>query len=156
MPAAITPCRTSPLRPRAVSTAFSASEKPGTAPCPFRSSGTAASPSRRRSPIPSAPIGLPSSRIAAAAPGVSPESASTSSFCPLPATPAIPRISPARTEKRTSFSATSKSPAPFRLRPSTANFSAPGARPSRFEMSLRLPPIIISAIDREVSSAGTQ
>ena len=48
-----------------------------------------------------------------------------------------------------SLSATSKSPEPARLRPSTTNLSAPAARPSPFLMSLRLPPIIISAIERE-------
>ena len=40
-PATMTPWRTMPLRPRAVSTALSASENPGTAPWPLRSSGTA-------------------------------------------------------------------------------------------------------------------
>ena len=38
----------------------------------------------------------------------------------------------------------------------TMNFSPPKSRPAGFSMSLRLPPIIFSAIEREVSTLGSQ
>ncbi len=84
-----------------VSKVFAASDSVGTAPRPRRSSGTKCRPARRRRPGGWSPIGLPNSRMASgAARGSSPESAAISSCCPLPETPAMPTISPARTSKR--------------------------------------------------------
>ena len=85
----------------------------------------------------------------------SPLSASISSFCPLPATPATPRISPARTEKEMSFSATPKSPCLGSERLRAANFSAPKVRPGPLEISFKFPPIISSAMLFEVSLRGS-
>ena len=75
-----------------------------TAPWPLRSSGTKQPPSARRSRGPMWPTATPSRRIVSGLPaGISPESASISSFWPLPAMPATPRISPGATAKLTSF-----------------------------------------------------
>ena len=60
---------------------------------------------------------------------VSPLIALKSSFCPLPATPATPKISPARTSSATSCSATPNSLGFGRLRPCAASFG--GAEAAR-------------------------
>ena len=100
------------IRSRAVSIALSASEKSGTAAWPLRSSGTVATPLRRRSLAESPPSALPSTRTASgSSASTSPESASSRLFWPFPATPAMPKISPARTEKPTSRSGIPKCPA---------------------------------------------
>ena len=64
-----------------------------------------AAPRRRRALMSCRPTAAPSTTIASAvAAVVSPESAAKNSACPLPATPAIPRISPPRTVRRMSRS----------------------------------------------------
>ncbi len=95
-------------------------------------------------------------RIASGRDGSSPSSASSSSDCPLPATPAMPKISPARTVKLIASSPVPKASVPGSDSPSTTNLSAPNARPGAFCTSLRPAPIIFSAIEREVSSLGSQ
>ena len=83
-----------------VRSAFSVSDMSGTAAWPLRSSGTQHRPRRRRPPAPMRPtrrsVDAPCRRCATRR---SPESACNSSFWPLPATPAMPRISPRRTSK---------------------------------------------------------
>ena len=70
----------------------------GAAPWPSRSSGTKAAPSRRRPVIDRLPASLPRMRtVPASACIASPDTASKNSPCPLPATPAMPITSPART-----------------------------------------------------------
>ena len=60
-----------------------------------------ASPSLRRAHASSVPAGVPHNVIASARASVrSPDSAASNSFCPLPDTPAMPTISPARTVER--------------------------------------------------------
>ena len=77
---------------------FSDSFMRGAAPWPSRSSGTKAAPSMRRPVIDSLPASLPRMRIVPASSCMaSPETASKNSPCPLPATPAMPMTSPART-----------------------------------------------------------
>ena len=93
-----------PSRLRAVRTLFSLRVKSPTAAWPFRSSGTAHSPSLRRPLVRNCPIGWPPISMAPGALATSPSSASSSSFWPLPATPATPKISPLRTEKLMSSS----------------------------------------------------
>ena len=84
------------MRSRPVSEPLSVSENSPTAAWPLRSSGTAHKPRLRRSVTPSRPTSLPA-RVIASGRGasVSPLIALKSSFCPLPATPATPKISPA-------------------------------------------------------------
>ena len=55
-----------------------------------------------------------------------------------------------------SLSAMPKCPLPGIDSSVTTSFSAPSCRPAGFWMSLRLPPIIFSAIDRDVSTRGSQ
>ena len=87
---------------------------------------------------------------------VSPLIALKSSFCPLPATPATPKISPALTSSATSCSATPNSLGFARLKPCAASFGWPKLRVAGLAISFRLAPIIISAIEREVSRFGSQ
>ena len=105
-----------------------------------RSSGTWARPRRRR-PGPPEPTGSPASRIRPPDAGRSPASASSSSLWPLPATPAMPTISPARTENETSR--TRGAPlGPRTLKRSTASSSRPGrAGPFSTRSSTRRPTI---------------
>ena len=90
----------------AVSSALSASDISGTAPRPSRSSGTNAKPSARRCAASRRPAGRRrgSSPCPASASVRSPDSAAISSFWPLPDTPAMPTISPARTVRLMSAS----------------------------------------------------
>ncbi len=95
--------RSQPSRPTArvrVSSVFSASDRVGTAPRPRRSSGMKCRPSRRRARGDARAMSRSNRRIdPGGARGSSPESAAISSCWPLPETPAMPRISPARTSK---------------------------------------------------------
>ena len=122
-----------------------------TRPRRCRSSGTCAMRASRRS---SALVerlrssGRPSSLTAPLVAGRMPASTSRSSDWPLPATPAMPRISPARTSKLTDFSrSTPLSSVSERF--STASATAPGfASPFSTRSSTRRPTI------SSASSAG--
>ena len=141
-----------PSRSRAVSTELSVSVKSGTAAWPLRSSGTAQRPRcgarswrsaadrpRRRCVIASGSRG-----------GTSPRQRSSSAFWPLPATPAMPKISPARTAKLMSLERGAEVRRSWRMvSPLTTSLGAPNCRPSALTISLRPPPIIFSAIERE-------
>ncbi len=87
---------------------------------------------------------------------VSPLIALMSSFCPLPATPATPKISPAFTLSATSLSATPNSLGFGRFKPCTESLDGPKLRLMGLAISFKLAPIIISAIEREVSRFGSQ
>ena len=95
---------------------------------------------------PSAIVPLVTSRM--------PAIASSSSVCPFPSTPAIPRISPAATVNETSFTARSiRGPRTTRWRTSSATApAAPGAlRPSRTERSTSRPTIALAIFSGDVS-----
>ena len=79
-----------------------------------------------------------------------------SSFCPFPATPAMPKTSPALTLSAMSCSATPNSLGFGTLKRSAESLGGPKARPAGLEISFRFAPIIISAIDRDVSRFGSQ
>ena len=128
-------------------TRFSATVKSPIAPSRMRSSGTYASPS----------FELPAWRgDAVERPGSAsrrPKIASASSRCPLPETPATPRISPARTvNERSSTATVPRSPVP-------CSGDADGASPCACAGTLRCRdtrrPTISSASDSRVESAGT-
>ncbi len=68
----------------------------------------------------------------------------------------MPKISPARAEKLTSRSGMPKWPMAGMLSLLTTKRSAPKSRTDGFWMVLRFPPIIFSAIDRELSILGMQ
>ncbi len=104
-PARTMPPRDRPARSRPVSSVFSASVKLGMAAWPRRSSGTVARPSLRRAAAPIRPHTVAPMRMSPALVARrSPEIAAMSSLWPLPATPAMPTISPARTSRLTSRS----------------------------------------------------
>ena len=90
------PWCTMPLAAWPVSSAFSESFMRGAVPWPSRSSGTKAAPSRRRSLTDRCPTAAPSidDGVGIVGDARSPDSAEKSSSWPLPATPAMPRISP--------------------------------------------------------------
>src|SRR6266404_1368375 len=93
------PCRTMPAC-EPVSSVFSARDMPGTAPRPRRSSGTNPKPRTRRRAAPRASTRRPHRVIEPSWGAIdSPDSAASSSFCPLPDTPATPTISPERTSR---------------------------------------------------------
>ena len=106
---------------------------------------------------PSRPTSLPARMIASGlGASVSPLIALKSSFCPLPATPATPKISPALTSSATSWSATPNSLGFGRLKPFAVSLGWPKSWAAGLAISLRFAPIIISAIEREVSRFGSQ
>ena len=111
-----------------------------------RSSGTCPTPSNRslcglRS---CAGMGSPSMRISPELSGRMPASASRSSDCPLPATPATPRISPSRNRNDTpSMRATPRSSRTTRFRASSA--IAPGCAGPFSILKMTLRPTIASA-----------
>ena len=117
------PKRTISMRSRPVSAPLSVSENSPTAAWPLRSSGTAHRPKVRRSVTPSRPTSWPTSVIASGVgASVSPLIALISSFCPFPATPATPKISPAFTLSATSLSATPNSLGFGRFKPCAESF----------------------------------
>ena len=78
------------------------SARPRRGRCAPRGRSSRRAPRRSRGPI--WPTATPSRRIVSGLPaGISPDSASISSFWPLPAMPATPRISPGATAKLTCF-----------------------------------------------------
>ncbi len=89
------PRLTMPLAAWPVSRAFSDSLIRGAVPWPSRSSGTKAAPRRRRAVTDRAPAASPSMMtLSECSDKRSPDSAENNSSWPLPATPAMPRISP--------------------------------------------------------------
>ena len=101
----------------------------GATPVCSRSSGTCAIPAliaARGSPV---RRGTPPTRIAPAVSGRSPVTASASSRCPLPATPATPRIWPADTLSETSWTASTPR-SPWADRPSSSSSTSPISRAS--------------------------
>ena len=74
----------------------------------------------------------------------------------MPATPAMPKISPERTSKETSFRLVPKGGSPGAESEVTTKRASPFAAPDLSESALRLPPIISSAMDRADSSRGSQ
>ena len=154
--------RSQPRRTRpwwhAVRSAFRASDMPGTAARPRRSSGTCTRPRRRRARTPRRPTGSPSMRTAPAdAARVSPASAASSSLCPFPAMPAMPRISPPPTSKRRSRS---RSPTPSASPGERARQSTPRRSRGRRSSGVRrsaggAAPIIRSASVRVLSRRGS-
>lgn len=149
------PPLTSRERVRAERNVFSLRLMSGTAAWPSRSSGATQRPRFRRSGGRRWPMGAPSSRIASRCTGTSPDSASVNSSWPLPATPATPRISPARRSKEMSWRSTPNCFAAGSDRPRTVSRTSPG-----FSMSVAggfsSCPIIISARLFDVSSRGSQ
>ena len=130
-----------------VSSAFSVSDNSATALRPNRSSGTAARPARRRAAAPFRPTGTPAS-VTSSARGASrsPVSAASNAFCPLPATPAMPRISPPRSMNDTARNAVPNGSSAGRLSPSATSTAAPGALCTRGGVAASARPIIISAM----------
>ena len=133
---------------------LSSIEPVSTRPLPRRSSGIWARPNCRstRAFIVVVSIVLPgcpfSTGVIAIFPLVIlriPVSASTSSDCPLPSTPAIPRISPARTSKLTPCR-TSKPRSESVCRSSTCNTTGPGWAGVLLTRSSTSRPTIIRAI----------
>src|ERR1700722_9592371 len=124
------PKRTISMRSRPVSDALSVSENSLTAAWPLRSSGAAHKPRVRRSVTPSRPTSRPTSVIASGVGAcVSPLIALISSFCPLPATPATPKISPALTLSATSRNAMPNSLGFGRLKPCAESLGGAKAAP---------------------------
>ncbi len=145
------------MRWRPLSTVFSTSDMSGTAPWPLRSSGTQHRPRRRLPPAPTRPTSRSSiSTMPALATRRSPESASNSSFWPLPATPAMPKISPRRTSNETSLSVVPNGPAAGRSRFRAVSRGAPPLPPLRRESVLTSAPIISCAMLLAVSALGSQ
>ena len=90
-----------------VSSRLCAKPMVGTAPRPRRSSGTKCRPKARRWAGPMRPAFWPATwTLAASARWSSPDNAYSSSFCPLPDTPAMPTTSPALTSNSTSIKST--------------------------------------------------
>jgi len=111
---------------------LSASAMSGTAPRPSRSSGTKPKPRARRRPGGKRPAGVPfSTMLAAAARMSSPDRAASNSCWPLPDTPAMPTISPARTSKLISVNCMAKGWLFGRSSRRTLSMAAPGVRAAR-------------------------
>ena len=109
-----------------VSKVFSAKLSEGTAPRPKRSSGTKCSPAARRCFGDCAAMSRPCKvMLLAAARGSSPDSARSSSCCPLPDTPATPKISPARTSKLMLLSSVPKGSSVLSDRSRTSSTTSP-------------------------------
>ena len=104
---------------------FSATENGPTRPSSVRSSGTYATPASSRCRGVAWVRSRPFSVMLPPAMGRSPISASHSSVCPLPCTPAMPRISPARTWKDIPFTQTRPS-SPVTVSLSTSRTVPPG------------------------------
>ena len=151
------PARTrSPPDPWRVSSTLSESTKPGTALCPSRSSGTNAAPSRRRAVTPRVPQGSPAIVTAAAEDARrSPDRASNSSDCPLPATPAIATTSPARTSSETLRSATPKGPVAGSDNAVTASMGGPSGAWVPALTACTSAPTISRASEPAVSDCGS-
>ena len=150
------PFRTRPVR-KPVSNALSCKLILGTAPRPNRSSGTKATPSRRRSAGPMLPIATPCNWIAPASfTGSSPLSAASNSSWPLPATPATPTISPLRTCRLILLSRVPNGSWVPLLNCITSKKASP---PSALAYSVEIgvsSPTIKRAMEAGVSSAGLQ
>ena len=151
------PTRTrSPSDAWRVSSTLSESAKPGTALWPIRSSGTNAAPSRRRAVTPRVPQRSPAIAIA---PGIgasrSPDSASKSSDCPLPATPAIATTSPARTSSETPRSATAKGPSAGSDSAWTSSLGGPSGACASALTACTSAPTISRASEAAVSTWGS-
>ena len=111
----------------------------------------------RRPPAPIRPTGRSSIRtISALATRRSPESAWNSSFWPLPATPAMPKISPRRTSNEMSLSVVPNGPSAGRSRLRTTRRGAPPPSPARRESVRTSAPIISCAMLLAVSALGSQ
>src|SRR5207302_897994 len=87
--------------------------------------------------------------------GRSPSSASHSSVCPLPCTPARPRISPARTWNDISFTQT-RPVSSATVRSSTSSTTSPGLAGSLLTFSCTFPPTIIAASSSPLLDADRQ
>ena len=85
--------------------------------------------------------------------GRSPSSASHSSVCPLPCTPARPRISPARTWNDISFTQT-RPVSSATVRSSTSSTTSPGLAASLLTFSCTFRPTIIAASSSSVADGG--
>ena len=85
--------------------------------------------------------------------GRSPSSASHSSVCPLPCTPARPRISPARTWNDISFTQT-RPVSSATVRSSTSSTTSPGLAASLLTTSCTFRPTIIAASSSSVADGG--
>src|SRR5215211_3636206 len=104
---------------------FSARVKSSTSPRRWRSSGMCPSPASSASRAPSFVISLPATVTRPACAFRRPVTASISSVWPLPSTPAMPTISPARTWKETSCTASS-SRSSSTVSPSTSSSTSAG------------------------------
>ena len=110
-----------------MSSALSAKDISGTAPRPSLSSGTKASRRCLRAAAPKSPTGWPIN-ITALPPdfkAISPEISAANSCWPLPEIPAMPRISPPRTDSDTSVSDTPKGSSLAKVRFESASRSSP-------------------------------
>ena len=146
------------MRSRPVSDALSVSEKSPTAAWPLRSSGTAQRPSVRRSVTPSRPIGCPASMIASAFGGQRLAAQRAQELVLSVARDAGDAENLARPHRERDVL---ERDAEFaRLRQAQAlrrrALAAPKTRPAGLAISFRFAPIIISAIEREVSRFGSQ
>ena len=104
---------------------MSATENPATSPSSWRSSGMYPIPARSRWCGVARVRSRPSSRTDPPTVGSRPSRASHSSVCPLPCTPATPRISPARTSNDTPSRAGLPS-SPATVRSCTSSRTSPG------------------------------
>ena len=149
----IRPPRTIPAR-APVSSAFCARLMAGTAPRPSRSSGTKPKPSARRCAGSSSPADWPPIRtMPLCGLGVSPDSAASSSFWPLPETPAMPTISPRRTRRLRSSSAVPNGSRVGSDRWVSSSSTSPGVRGVSWQ-ACSSPPIISRARLSLLSSRG--
>ena len=149
------PRRTSPSAPTPVSSAFSVRLMSGAAAWPSRSSGAAQQPAARRAFGPQPPTSaLRQPHRVRRRRGISPDSAASSSSCPLPATPPMPRTSPP--------AASSRSPsAPCRTRcgaaadrPFTSSSTGPSAPAPRDRRCSAAPTISSRQFARGGLAAG--
>ena len=159
-----------PTASRRVSSRLWARPSVGTAPRPSRSSGTKCSPSLRRWAglmpprswvLPRALVGTIAcawvdtliSTVPEGARGSSPDSARSSSPCPLPDTPAMPTTSPERTSRPMCARSVPKGSARFRLRLWTLSTAGP-ALSSRSSSAGGSEPIIRRLSEALLSSLG--
>ena len=148
------PERLSSLRTIPVSMAFSVRLISGAAAWPKRSSGAAKSPKARRAFGAKCPMPIALSLIRSCGRSTSPDRQATSSSCPLPATPPIPKTSPLRREKDMFFRLVPKVVCGASERSATSSTTSPSALSCGFA-ELSVPPTIISANARADFSRGS-
>ena len=146
--------RTNGRRSWAPRTRLTATVKSRTSPRRCRSSGMWPAPALRISPGDRLTTAVPLRSTRPSSARRSPVSTSTSSACPLPSTPATPRISPSRTSKETPRS--TGTPLSLAARRSlTASTTGPGSAGPRWTRSNTFRPTMRVAMSpREVSAVA--